>query len=348
MQGNPFRAKRDVPVDKAVFGIIDVETTGLAPCDYGFHRIVELACILVDAQGNLVESFSSLVFPERLIPHDAASVHGISDSDVAHAPLFRDAWKRCIKLLSKADILWGFNSPFDLRFIIHELCLADKLVPEIELYDVSRMVVRSGLGRMTLGESAKALGLSCAGTHRAEVDCETTARVLTRLLQTMFPCHCTLGDVITLHDNHGPVYSTSRCLEAIRDQQVKTRKRMAPAICVTGSVPGLPRSQVKQRLAETGFRYVSEANPGIAFAVLGIGSQERKASDCAELGVMTMSADEFKLWLAEMRRLGGRNPSIALAPSFESAAEGEATELETFADDWVKNVNGATLTIRFR
>lgn len=66
-----------------VFAVVDVETTGLSP---SHHRILELAVIRTDAAGRVVDEWTSRFNPEG--PVGATHIHGITDADVANAPLF--------------------------------------------------------------------------------------------------------------------------------------------------------------------------------------------------------------------------------------------------------------------
>jgi DNA polymerase III epsilon subunit-like protein len=74
--------------------VFDTETTGI------WHKhepvgVVQVAAILFDENGNEIEEFISLVHPERSIPLDASSIHGIRDKDVKNAPSRREVAKRC-------------------------------------------------------------------------------------------------------------------------------------------------------------------------------------------------------------------------------------------------------------
>ena len=68
---------------KLVF--VDVETTGLSPA-MG-DRIVEMGLVVCEP-GQRPRQASQFINPDRPIPGDARSVHGITDADVANAPRF--------------------------------------------------------------------------------------------------------------------------------------------------------------------------------------------------------------------------------------------------------------------
>jgi DNA polymerase III epsilon subunit-like protein len=64
-------------IDIAEFAVVDVETTGL------FHRIdriIEIAVIRVDGNGNLVDEYVTLVNPNRDL--GPTHIHGITAKEV--------------------------------------------------------------------------------------------------------------------------------------------------------------------------------------------------------------------------------------------------------------------------
>ncbi len=67
------------------FAVVDIETTGLSPAHN--HRILELAVVLVDDEGNLVYEWETLLNPERDV--GATDIHGLSAADVYAAPTLR-------------------------------------------------------------------------------------------------------------------------------------------------------------------------------------------------------------------------------------------------------------------
>ena len=89
--------------------ILDTETTGL----YGY--ICEI-CVL-GRQGTLLET---LVNPQAPMEAGARRVHGITDEQLADAPVFADIWPRLQALLNEHRIIiW--NAEFDIGVINREL-----------------------------------------------------------------------------------------------------------------------------------------------------------------------------------------------------------------------------------
>lgn len=93
------------------FAVIDVETTGLHPQT---QRIVEIAIIRTDETGAQVDSWSTRINPEQ--PVGATHVHGITDRDVAHAPLFAHVAQAIGSLLNGLVVV-AHNAEFDEAFL---------------------------------------------------------------------------------------------------------------------------------------------------------------------------------------------------------------------------------------
>jgi DNA polymerase-3 subunit epsilon len=94
----------------------DLETTGIDPRR---DKIVELAIVRVDPGGARAAK-TWRVNPERPIPADATSVHGIRDEDVRDAPPFRALAREILEHLAGADLA-GYNvRRFDVPLLDRE------------------------------------------------------------------------------------------------------------------------------------------------------------------------------------------------------------------------------------
>ena len=99
------------------FVILDVEPTGLSPWFGG--RICEIGIVRCDGE-KTVETFDSLLNPERPISPGAARVNGLKDADLIDAPKFADIAEQVVMLVRDAVIVCH-NIPFDLGFLSSEL-----------------------------------------------------------------------------------------------------------------------------------------------------------------------------------------------------------------------------------
>lgn len=92
---------------------IDFETTGL---NTSSDRIVEATILKLNPDGD-EEIKTILVNPEIPIPEDVTKIHGISDSDVADKPTFKQCAEDIREFIGDSDIC-GFNvKRFDLPFL---------------------------------------------------------------------------------------------------------------------------------------------------------------------------------------------------------------------------------------
>src|SRR5690606_40018175 len=96
---------------------IDTETTGLSA---GNDRIIELAIIGLDSNGEKQWEWCSLINPERDTGGGlAVRVHQIYPRDVEQAPRFRDFAGHVAKLLAGRAII-GHNVAFDIQMLVAE------------------------------------------------------------------------------------------------------------------------------------------------------------------------------------------------------------------------------------
>lgn len=94
----------------------DLETTGVSVTK---DRIVQIACIKIDLDGNKEEK-KLLINPTIPIPKEASDVHGISDEMVKDAPLFKNISKALYFFFKDCDVA-GYNSDsFDIPLLTEE------------------------------------------------------------------------------------------------------------------------------------------------------------------------------------------------------------------------------------
>lgn len=164
------------------FAVIDTETTGLFPTD----RVVELGVVLVDDNGEVEFVVDTLVNPERDVAsagpqeRQAELVHGISSSQVIHAPRFGDIADWLAHQLSGRLVLMH-NAWFDLRFLDREFSRAELRLDRLAIGDTMRMSAAM-LGVHALGQAARVLDVQWPGeAHCAAVDAQVTWMVAERL-----------------------------------------------------------------------------------------------------------------------------------------------------------------------
>jgi len=165
---------------------IDTETTGTDPAR---DRIVELAAVQFH-QDRILRRMGMLLNPGMPIPQEASAIHGIKDEDVAACPSIDEIAERFLRHVHEAQVLVGYNWPFDAAFLHQALgrpwldAIAGKTVIDalvvVRLDAVGRYW--KGPGRHKLDAVARQLEVPREGkSHRASSDCVVTCRVLWKL-----------------------------------------------------------------------------------------------------------------------------------------------------------------------
>jgi len=191
MQRNPRRRKKHtsweaISHDEAEFVVVDVETTGLS-AENG-DRICEIGAVKLSG-GAVLNTFGSLINPQRPVSYGAYRVHQIPPEQLAVAPPFSSVTENFLDFIGDA-ILVGYNLPFDLSFISAELKLAGGSVLSNRAIDALPLVrqIIPGLGRYSQETVARVLGIPFPKKHRALEDATVTARIFT-LMTTILKAH---------------------------------------------------------------------------------------------------------------------------------------------------------------
>ncbi len=161
-----------------MYAILDIETTG---GKYNEEGITEIAIHKFDGH-RVIDTFISLVNPERKIQPFVVNLTGIDNNMLRNAPKFYEVAKRIVEI-TKDCILVAHNANFDYRILRTEfrrlgfeferqtLCtveLSKKLIPDLESY--------------SLGKLCRSLGIPVADRHRANGDAMATTKLFQLLL----------------------------------------------------------------------------------------------------------------------------------------------------------------------
>lgn len=98
--------------------VLDTETTGFEPSQG--HRLVEIGCLELINHVPSGRVFHSYINPERDVPQDAFSVHGLSYDFLKDHPPFKDVASLFLDFIQE-DPLVIHNAKFDMKFINAEL-----------------------------------------------------------------------------------------------------------------------------------------------------------------------------------------------------------------------------------
>ena len=150
--------------------VIDVETTGL---NKSADKIVELAWVKVE-RGEIVDTFSTMVNPERHISFSASAVNGIYDSDVIGAPKYADLREPISTALIGSTVV-GHNVHFDLSFIKRLIGEAEGRILYADTLSLAHKAF-PGLSGYKLSDLCDTLDLPHS-THRALDDVLATQKL---------------------------------------------------------------------------------------------------------------------------------------------------------------------------
>ncbi len=161
-----------------MYAIIDVETTG---GQARFERITEIAVVLHDGE-KVVDSFSTLLNPERSIPWSITQLTGITDDMVASAPKFYEVARRIVEM-TEGKIFVAHNVSFDYHFVREEFARLGFEFSRKQLCTVRlARKVFPGLQSYSLGNLKRHFGIHADQSHRALDDTLATARLFELIL----------------------------------------------------------------------------------------------------------------------------------------------------------------------
>lgn len=162
-----------------MYAVIDIETTGgSAQRD----RITEVAIFIYDGS-EIIDSFVTLVNPERAIPHFITRLTGITDQMVANAPRFCEVARKIVEITENLTFV-AHNVSFDYNFIRKEFMRLgyDYRRNKLCTVQLSRKTI-PGFRSYSLGNICKELGINIEYRHRAAGDALATIKLLDHLLR---------------------------------------------------------------------------------------------------------------------------------------------------------------------
>ncbi|MFI5311449.1 MAG: UvrD-helicase domain-containing protein [Gemmatimonadales bacterium] len=176
-----FKAAQLLEMDAAAaaftsFTAIDLETTDR---DTKTAEVIEIAAVRV-RDGQVRETFASLVKPRGTVAPGATAAHGLGTADLASAPRFEEVWP-AFHAFCGEDVIVAHNG-YDFDFPIlqrvareaggsFDVCTFDTLPLARDLFPTSRKLV----------DLARHFGIPPGQSHRALDDTRTLALVLLEL-----------------------------------------------------------------------------------------------------------------------------------------------------------------------
>jgi DNA polymerase III epsilon subunit family exonuclease len=170
----------DLPLERATFVVVDLETTGLRP---GSSRICEIGAVRV-RELELEEEFELLVDPGTPIGPVISALTGLCDADLRGAPHPAIAVRRFLEFAGDA-VLVAHNARFDLAFLDREterLTGARLAGPVVDTVGLARRLLAGRTSRAGLSSLAQFFGTAAQPCHRALPDAQATAEILVQLI----------------------------------------------------------------------------------------------------------------------------------------------------------------------
>ena len=109
------KPKDSISVKKKLYAVVDLETTGGKA---SMEKIIEIAIVLYDGQ-KIIDTYETLVHPERAIPYNITRLTGITNEMVIDAPKFYEVAKKIVEMTEGA-IFVAHNVRFDYQFLREE------------------------------------------------------------------------------------------------------------------------------------------------------------------------------------------------------------------------------------
>lgn len=161
-----------------MYAIIDVETTGGTA---RYERITEIAIVVHDGD-KVVDTFSTLLNPERSIPWQITQLTGITDQMVAQAPKFFEVAKKIVQM-TEGKIFVAHNVNFDYSFVREEFMRLGYDFQRRQLCTVRlARKVFPGLPSYSLSNLKKHFEIHADKSHRALDDTLATTRLFELIL----------------------------------------------------------------------------------------------------------------------------------------------------------------------
>jgi DNA polymerase-3 subunit epsilon len=172
----------DRALSGVVFGVVDLETTGL---DSAWSEILEIGLVVL-RHGLKTRRFQTLVRPNGVIPPSITSLTGLRSGDVMGAPNERDALSELHAVLEEEGVeaLVAHNARFDRSFLVaacERQTVAPPYGPFLCTVRLARRLVSAP--RYRLDVLADELGLLPRTRHRALGDAELAADLFAEILR---------------------------------------------------------------------------------------------------------------------------------------------------------------------
>lgn len=297
------------------YAVVDVETTGLSASD----RVVQVAVTQLNAAGGVVDSWSTLVNPQR---HPGpVHIHGLTPDRLAGAPTFDQVGPVVAEKL-RGRVLVAHNARFDHDMLANEFLRLGRTLPSEQRLCTHNLARRLDLPvpNYRLRTVADFLGVPAWREHDAAADVTATVEVLRHLLTDacsfgvrlpLARCEMVAGR-LTLQSlpsrrapyvNPGPWQPGQRLVQGM-------------AFVVTGDTRS-DRAELFERGYATGLSAMNSVSGKTSLVVCNDHRvQTRKITSARERGIQIVDEDQFLTLLTSVLP-GVRNdeaPTVSAVP----------------------------------
>lgn len=179
---------KQLPLEEAIFAVLDLETTGL---NAKRNSITEVTAILFK-NGVEIDKYSTLIKPNEAIPEEVELLTGITNDMVKQAPALVMVLSELSGFLGEAPLIVGHNVSFDMGFLKEKISQSG-LDVFADRYDLSRAFCTKVLAQKALPSLpsyegivvATAVGYHNPNPHRAEADVRMSAAILFELIKKL-------------------------------------------------------------------------------------------------------------------------------------------------------------------
>jgi DNA polymerase III epsilon subunit family exonuclease len=169
-----------VSLDAATYVVVDLETTGLTP---GRAQICEIGAVRLRGI-TPAGSFQTFANPQLPLPAAIATLTGIREYELRHAPSVETALRRFLAFAGDC-VLVAHNARFDLSFLDREVerLLGRRIAaPVVDTAALARVLLSGRVPRARLASLADFFATAARPCHRALPDAQATAEILVALI----------------------------------------------------------------------------------------------------------------------------------------------------------------------
>ncbi len=173
-----FSKGQDIDTTYCVF---DLETTGLS---YRTEKITEIGIMKIK-NGEVIDTFSCFVNPEKHIPEKVTEVTNITDDMVKDAETIEQVLPKVLEFFGDS-VLVAHNADFDIGFLKHNAKILGYELNNtyLDTLKLAKMLFPN-YKKYKLGIIAENLGIKVEVAHRALDDVDTTVKVFNVMIDML-------------------------------------------------------------------------------------------------------------------------------------------------------------------